>query len=331
MVQTRSQRTITIQSLPRELAAHCLEFLPFAEVQPYEPKVTRSYFGSRRILDAKRVSKNFRSAARYALTRGRWRPLKLFCERGKEAILGPRINRQRGVPPPEVPEQMQALFREVWSLEPCAVLVELGSWPPMETWGTLPLPWCEGPGHYEGTEETRRAIEAALRYLDVVEPDISGYGRMLAAFAPYQHERFKPEPLSRPYFTAEFLFKAWWFRASPVDEDGDDILLYEVLSEETLAPGLRAWEIFTEDDVGLYGGVGAQVGAQFMVGQNFLWWKHRPYYSFGQLVRDYWQDRQLASTLLDVLVEYGEGYAMNVGPRAAVSIFRNREGEDPGA
>ena len=54
-------------------------------------------------------------------------------------------------------------------------------------------------------------------------------------------------------------------------------------------------------------------------------------YSFGQLVRDYWQDRQLASTLLDVLVEYGEGYAMNVGPRAAVSIFRNREGEDPGA
>ena len=71
MVLTRSQRTITLQSLPRELVAHCLEFLPFAEVQPYEPKVTRSYFGLRRILDAKRVSKNFRSAARYALTRGR--------------------------------------------------------------------------------------------------------------------------------------------------------------------------------------------------------------------------------------------------------------------
>ncbi len=109
MVLTRSQRTITIQSLPRELLAHCLAFLPFAEVQPYEPKRERSYFGLRRILDAKRVSKNFRSAARYALTRGRWRPLKLFCERGKEAVLGPRINRQRGVPPPEVPEQMQAL------------------------------------------------------------------------------------------------------------------------------------------------------------------------------------------------------------------------------
>ncbi len=31
MVQTRSQRTITIQSLPRELLAHCLAFLPFAE------------------------------------------------------------------------------------------------------------------------------------------------------------------------------------------------------------------------------------------------------------------------------------------------------------
>ena len=84
MVLTRSQRTITIQSLPRELVALCLEFLPFAEVQPYEPKVTWSYGGPRRVLDAKRVSKNFRSAARYALTRGRWRPLRLFCERGKE-------------------------------------------------------------------------------------------------------------------------------------------------------------------------------------------------------------------------------------------------------
>ena len=35
MVLTRSQRTITLQSLPRELLAHCLEFMPFAEVQPY--------------------------------------------------------------------------------------------------------------------------------------------------------------------------------------------------------------------------------------------------------------------------------------------------------
>ena len=85
MVQTRSQRTITLQSLPRELLSLCLEFLPFAEVQPYEPKRERSYFGLRRILDAKRVSKNFRSAARYALTRGRWRPLKLFCEHFSES------------------------------------------------------------------------------------------------------------------------------------------------------------------------------------------------------------------------------------------------------
>lgn len=197
----------------------------------------------------------------------------------------------------------------------------------METWGTLPVPWCEGPGHYEGTEEARRAIEAALRYLDVVEPDISGYGRMLAAFAPYQHKRFNlPEPLSRPYFTAEFLFKAWWFRASPIDEHGDDIVLVDVLSEDSLAPGLRAWEIFTEEDVGLYGGVGAQVGAQFMIERNFLWWKYRPYHSFLHYVRNYWEDRELASMLVDVLLEYGEGYAMNEGPR--VSIFRNREGED---
>ena len=36
MVLTRSQRTITLQSLPRELLARCFEFLPFAEVQPYD-------------------------------------------------------------------------------------------------------------------------------------------------------------------------------------------------------------------------------------------------------------------------------------------------------
>ena len=68
-----------------------------------------------------------------------------------------------------------------------------------------------------------------------------------------------------------------------------------------------------------------------MVGQNFLWWKHRPYHSFVALVRSRWEDRQLASTLLDVLWDYGEGYAMNVGPRSMVSIFRNREGEVPDA
>ena len=45
-----------------------------------------------------------------------------------------------------------------------------------------------------------------------------------------------------------------------------------------------------------------------MVGQNFLWWKHRPYISFAALVRNYWEDSQLAGTLLDVLEEYGEGY-----------------------
>ena len=157
MVQTRSQRTITIQSLPRELLSLCLEFLSFAEVQPYEPKRRWSWQSEtpRRILGAKRVSKNFRSAARYALTRGRWRPLN--------------------------------------------------------------------------------------------------------------------------------------------------------------------------------GGVGAQVGAQFMIERNFLWWKHRPYISFAALVRNYWEDSQLAGTLLDVLEEYGEGYAMNEGPRSMVSIFRNREGEDPDA
>ena len=127
MVRTRSQRTIT-HLLPRDLLSYCLEFLPLEELHPYTKDAyrERAYvdMGESHILwkppaEAKRVSKGFRSAARYALTKGRWRPLKLFCEQGLAAVVGP------GSAPPAVPDQMKALFREVWSLEPCGVIVEL--------------------------------------------------------------------------------------------------------------------------------------------------------------------------------------------------------------
>ena len=54
----------SLSNLPVDLAARCLEFSKFDEVHE----------------NAKQVSKALRSAARRALTRGRWRPMKLFSE-----------------------------------------------------------------------------------------------------------------------------------------------------------------------------------------------------------------------------------------------------------
>ena len=63
MPRLRSQTRIT-SVLPRELLQRSLEFLPVHEV-----------YG-----EAKLVSREFLSTARRALTRGRWRPIKLFSE-----------------------------------------------------------------------------------------------------------------------------------------------------------------------------------------------------------------------------------------------------------
>ena len=98
--------------LPPEVVQKCVEFLPFAEVHA----------------EIKQVSKATRKVARRALTRGRWKPLKKFCEIGREALshLGSPFcsyyDKQKKL-------ETQALFREVWALEPSEVLVEITSWP----------------------------------------------------------------------------------------------------------------------------------------------------------------------------------------------------------
>ena len=88
MVRTRSQRTIA-HVLPRELLSRCIEFLPLEELQPYTKDAYREReyvdMGESHILwkppaEAKRVSKGFRSAARYALTKGRYRPVHSFLD-----------------------------------------------------------------------------------------------------------------------------------------------------------------------------------------------------------------------------------------------------------
>ena len=98
-------------ALPVEVCQKLLEFIPSHDIAVAKPS-----------------SKPLASAARLALTRGRWKPLKKFCEIGREALshLGSPFcsyyDKQKKL-------ETQALFREVWALEPSEVLVEITSWP----------------------------------------------------------------------------------------------------------------------------------------------------------------------------------------------------------
>ena len=70
MPRLRSQtRRPALRVLPREVLARCIEFLPFDEA-----------------LEMKQVSKEVRSAARRAIARGRWRPVKFVAERAFDLV-----------------------------------------------------------------------------------------------------------------------------------------------------------------------------------------------------------------------------------------------------
>ena len=93
-----------LDALPVEVCQKLLEFIPSHDVAVAKPSSTA-----------------LASAARLALTRGRWKPLKKFCETGREALQWLHDNK--------ADSETQALFREVWALEPSEVLVEIASWP----------------------------------------------------------------------------------------------------------------------------------------------------------------------------------------------------------
>ena len=152
-----------LDALAVDVLTKCLEFVPFDEVHT----------------TAKELSRGLRSAARRALTRGRWRPLKLFCARGRDELFGDfeLITGTRFDDPtdgstyarPVVSDQTRSLFREVWALEPSEVLFEIWGWPVVaaeERYGT----------HVE-------CLEGAIRFLDVVEPSFDGFGRIVGAIS----------------------------------------------------------------------------------------------------------------------------------------------------
>ena len=159
---------------------------------------------------AKQLSSTTASAARRALTRGRWHPFKTFCldgdGRGCEVITLQSYT-----------DQDRALFREVWALEPGAVINELTLWPPMPS----------STGH--NVDE----IEGALRYLALVEPEpTSGFGRIAAAFAG------SGELASSERATG--ILCQWSGRV-----DGDQVL-HAGLEQGNIDLGLGAWETPTD-------------------------------------------------------------------------------------
>ena len=180
------------RSLPTDVLTKVLEFLPLDDA-----------------VAAKQLSSLTASAARRALTRGRWRPFKTFCQDGDG----------RGcyvIALQSYTDQDRALLREVWVLEPGAVMKELTLWPLMPSTG-------------QNCDE----IEGALRFLALVEPEAtSGFGRIAAAFAG------SGELASSERATG--ILCQWSGRI-----DGDQVL-HAGLEQGNIDLGLGAWETPTD-------------------------------------------------------------------------------------
>ena len=137
MPRLRSQtRKPALRLLPREVLARCIEFLPFDQA-----------------LETKHASKEFRSAARRAIARGRWRPVKFVAERAFDLVL----ESKNGMP---VSAAALSAFRAAWEIDPGQVVREIAAW---RDCGRTPI-----------------GSHAAI-FLELVEPTIEGLPRVLAA------------------------------------------------------------------------------------------------------------------------------------------------------
>ena len=210
-----------LDALPVDVLTKCLDFVPFNEVHT----------------TAKQVSRSLRSAARRALTKGRWRPLKLFCARGRDELFAAfeltgdnTVNKAKRWAKPVISDATRALFREVWELYAGEVLVEVASWwPPDEKFGPH-LP----------------SLEGALRFLDVVVPSIDGIGQIMKALACDRVRRLQPS-----YTTANLglghegwtggLINMWLSKIHILNHDTDTRRL-TLLQESQANLGLFTWD-----------------------------------------------------------------------------------------
>ena len=210
-----------LDALPVDVLTKCLDFVPFNEVHT----------------TAKQVSGVLRSAARRALTRGRWRPLKLFCARGRDELFAAfeltgdnTMNRVKRWAIPVISDETRALLREAWALAPGECLLEVASWPPPE----------------ERFGPHIMSLEGALRFLDVVVPSIDGIGQIIKALACDRVRRVQPS-----YTTADLglgpegwtggLMNMWLSKIHSLNH-GTDTRRLTLLQESQADLGLFTWD-----------------------------------------------------------------------------------------
>ena len=215
-----------LDALPVDVLTKCLAFVPFDEVHT----------------TAKQVSRGLRSAARRALTKGRWRPLKFLCARGRDELFAAFeltgdntvYNSERWAKP-VISDATRALFREVWELYAGECLVEIASWRPPE-------------------EEERfgphiPSLEGAIRYLDVVLPSIDGLGQIMKAIA-CDRVRLVQSRYTSPYdygsegrsaFWCTGLINMWLRKIHSLNHDTDTRRL-TLLQESQADLGLFTWD-----------------------------------------------------------------------------------------
>ena len=240
------------RSLPTDVLTKVLEFLALDDAAA-----------------TKQLSSTTAWAARGALTRGRWRPFKTFCQDGDGRGC-------RTIALQSYTDQDRALLREVWALESGAVMKELTLWPSMTPGGQNHL------------------IEGALRYLALVEPEpTSGFGRIAAAFAA-------SGGLARPPFRIPTIFgdadlgPGEWARGILCQwsdrVDGDD-QLHAGLASGSIDLGLSAWETPTD-------------GAKFILRQVIFFGLSPD--EFMDRVRHVWPDRRAAEIFVEAYEEIWE-------------------------
>ena len=127
----------------------------------------------------KAVSRAWRTAARRALTRGRWKPLRTLEDRGKQSLeTGPWIVE------PETRRAFDRDAREAWALYPGEVLLMLLDW----------------------------NASAVRDYLSlVVEPTKQGFGSIVAAFEKAL-QLGRSRPISLHFRGAIFVLLGEWIR-----------------------------------------------------------------------------------------------------------------------
>ena len=213
-----------LDALPVDVLTKCLDFVPFNEVHT----------------TAKQVSGVLRSAARRALTRGRWRPLKLFCARGRDELFAAfeltgdnTMNRVKRWAIPVISDETRALLREAWALAPGECLIEVASWPPPEERFGPHIP----------------SLEGAIRYLDVVLPSIDGLGQIMKAIA-CDRVRLVQSRYTSPYdygsegrsaFWCTGLINMWLRKIHSLNHDTDTRRL-TLLQESQADLGLFTWD-----------------------------------------------------------------------------------------